>query len=62
MARIGKSLEGDEIIVRVNSDIGRLFQINGGYSLKTLEQEIKKRITVRNDDNLHKEQYDIMSF
>jgi Ribonuclease G/E len=54
-------LEGSDVILRVNPDIAAAFKDGESEVFKEMQIFLRKSITVRPDNNLHHEQFDLMS-
>lgn len=59
--RIAERQNGADILLRVHSDVCAFFYDKENKWLERLERLYKKRITLKSDDSLHHEQYDIMT-
>ncbi|MBN2382442.1 Rne/Rng family ribonuclease [bacterium] len=51
-----------EILIRVNPDIADFLRIEENYILSEMESTYKTSISIKADENLHHEQFDIMIF
>ena len=54
-------LEGNDVILRVNPDIAAALKDGEAEVFKEMQNFLHKSITVRPDNNLHHEQFDLMS-
>jgi ribonuclease G len=54
-------LEGNDVILRVNPDIAAALKDGEAEVFKEMQNFLRKSITVRPDNNLHHEQFDLMS-
>ncbi len=59
--RIAEQRNGADILLRVHPDIGAFFYDKETKWLERLERLYRKKITLKSDDSLHHEQYDIIT-
>ena len=53
--------EGNDVILRVNPDIAAALKDGESEVFKEMQNFLRRSITVRPDNNLHHEQFDLMS-
>jgi ribonuclease G len=61
MKKIGKEIEGQGVILRVNPDIARALKEEESAVLRDLQQTLGKPVTIKPDTHLHHEQFDVMA-
>jgi ribonuclease G len=54
-----ETLFGRSVMVTAHPEVAHLLYDEGRHHLETLEKNLQARITVKADQNLHLEQYDI---
>jgi ribonuclease G len=59
MKKMRPTLEGNEVTVRVNPEVGKALKGGQYVSVQDLEEFMKKDIVVKSDPLLHEEQFDI---
>jgi ribonuclease G len=59
MRKLAKHLEHQDVILRVNPEVGKALKSNSGKVLSELEELTKKTVIVKSDPALHQEQFDI---
>jgi Ribonuclease G/E len=55
------NLEGRHLIVRANPSVARVFRKDEYRLVQDLEEILGSTITIKSDDNLHHEQFDVMA-
>lgn len=53
-------LVGRDLLIRVNPEVGEALKMEKIFIIKDLELQLKAKISIKIDDNLHYEQFDIM--
>jgi ribonuclease G len=61
LKRIGRDLDGQGVLLRVNPDIARALKEEESAVLRELQQELGRPVTIRPDAQLHHEQFDVMA-
>jgi ribonuclease G len=61
LKRIGRDLDGQGVLLRVNPDIARALKEEESAVLRELQQELGRPVTIRPDAHLHHEQFDVMA-
>jgi ribonuclease G len=61
MKKIGREIEGQGVILRVNPDIARALKEEESAVLRDLQQTLGKPVTIKPDTHLHHEQFDVMA-
>jgi ribonuclease G len=59
--KVSADLDGYSIVLRVNPEIARALKDEGRSVFKELEQTVGRPVTVRADEQLHHEQFDLMA-
>ena len=59
MRRMAKSLEHEDVMLRVNPEVAKALKSNSGRALMEMEEVTKKTVIVKSDPALHQEQFDI---
>ena len=59
--KVGPDLNGHRVLLRVNPDIARALREEESAVLRDLKQSIGREITIKADDHLHHEQFDVMA-
>jgi ribonuclease G len=59
--KIGPDLDGQGVILRVNPDIARALKEEESVLLRELQRSLGKPITIKPDNHLHHEQFDVMA-
>ncbi|HZR33378.1 MAG TPA: Rne/Rng family ribonuclease [Terriglobales bacterium] len=59
MRKIAKELEGQDVMLRVNPEVGKALKANNGRLLQEMEELTRRTIIVKTDPALHQEQFDI---
>jgi ribonuclease G len=59
--KIGRDLDGQGVIVRVNPDIAKALKEEESALLRDLQRTLGKPITIKPDTHLHHEQFDVMA-
>ena len=54
-------LDGYSLVLRVNPEIARALKDESRTIFKELEQAVGRPVTVRSDEQLHHEQFDLMA-
>jgi ribonuclease G len=53
------SIEGKHLIIRANPAVARVFREDEYRLVQDLEEILNSTITIKSDDNLHHEQFDV---
>ncbi|CAN5811370.1 ribonuclease G [soil metagenome] len=61
MRKVGRDLDGQGVLLRVNPDIARAFREEESALLRDLEGMLGKKVTIKPDSHLHHEQFDVMA-
>ena len=61
LKRIGRDLDGQGVLLRVNPDIARALKEEESAVMRELQQELGRPVTIRPDAHLHHEQFDVMA-
>jgi len=61
LKRIGRDLDGQGVLLRVNPDIARALKEEESAVLRELQHELGRPVTIRPDAHLHHEQFDVMA-
>jgi len=59
MRKIAKQLEGADVMLRVNPEVGKALKANNGRWLQDMEELTGRTIIVKTDPAVHHEQFDI---
>ena len=59
--KIGADLNGQGLLLRVNPDIARALKEEESAVLRDLRQSLGKDVTIKPDEHLHHEQFDVMA-
>src|SRR5256885_1144205 len=59
--KVGPELNGHRLLLRVNPDIARALKEEESAVLKDLKQSLGKDVTIKADEHLHHEQFDVMA-
>ena len=59
MRKIAKQLEGQDVMLRVNPEVGKALKANNGRWLQDMEELTGRTVIVKADAMLHQEQFDI---
>jgi ribonuclease G len=59
MRKIAKQLEGQDVMLRVNPEVGKALKANNGRWLQDMEELSGRTVIVKADAMLHQEQFDI---
>lgn len=59
--KIGPDVDSPGIVLRVNPDIAQALAEEEAAILKELQRTLGKKVTIRADDRLHQEQFDVMA-
>ncbi len=59
--KIGPEVDGPGIVLRVNPDIAQALAEEEAAVLKELQRSLGKKVTIRPDDHMHHEQFDVMA-
>jgi ribonuclease G len=59
--KVSADLDGYSLVLRVNPEIARALKDEGRSVLKELEATVGRPVTVRSDEQLHHEQFDLMA-
>ena len=59
MRKMAKSLEHEDVMLRVNPEVAKALKSNSGRALMEMEEVTKKTVIVKSDPALHQEQFDI---
>jgi len=59
MKKMRRHLEGNEILLRVNPEVGKALKANNARWLNDLEELTGKTIIIKPDAALHQEQFDM---
>mgnify|MGYP001346136422 CR=1 FL=1 len=59
--KIGPDLDGPGLVLRVNPDIAQALTEEESAVLKELQQALGKTVSIRPDEHLHHEQFDVMA-
>jgi ribonuclease G len=59
--KVGPELNGHRLLLRVNPDIARALKEEESAVLKDLRQSLGKDVTIKADEHLHHEQFDVMA-
>ena len=59
--KIGPDLNGHRLLLRVNPDIARALKEEESAFMRDLKQSIGKDVTIKADNQLHHEQFDVMA-
>ncbi len=59
--KVAADLDGYSLVLRVNPEVARAFREEGRGVFKELEATVGRAVTVRADDQLHHEQFDLMA-
>src|SRR5499427_4739666 len=59
--KVSGDLDGYSLVLRVNPEIARALKDEGRSVFRELETAVGRRVTVRPDDQLHHEQFDLMA-
>jgi Ribonuclease G/E len=58
---VAPDLNGHRLLLRVNPDIARALKEEENAVLKDLRQSLGRDVTVKADEHLHHEQFDVMA-
>ena len=61
MKKIGRDLDGQGVMLRVNPDIARALKEEESAVLREMQQALGRPVTLRPDTHLHHEQFDVMA-
>jgi ribonuclease G len=59
MRKMAKHIERQDIMLRVNPEVGKALKAANGRWLTEMEELTKRTIIVKSDGTLHEEQFDI---
>ena len=59
MRKMSRHLEGKDVFVRVNPEVGKALKANNARWLQEMEELVKRTVIVKSDPLLHPEQFDI---
>jgi len=59
--KVRHELDGYSLVLRVNPEIARAFKEESRTVFRELEEAVGRRVTVRGDEQLHHEQFDVMA-
>jgi ribonuclease G len=59
MRKMAKQMERQDILLRVNPEVGKALKAQNGRWLTEMEELTKRTIIVKSDGTLHEEQFDI---
>ncbi|MGH9513081.1 MAG: Rne/Rng family ribonuclease [Terriglobales bacterium] len=59
MRKMAKHLDHQDVMLRVNPEVGKALKANGGRALAEMEELTRKTVIVKSDPALHQEQFDI---
>jgi ribonuclease G len=59
--KVSADLDGYSIVLRVNPEIARALKDEGRSVFRELEQTVGRPVTIRSDEQLHHEQFDLMA-
>jgi Ribonuclease G/E len=59
--KVSADLDGYSLVLRVNPEVARALREEGRGVFKELEAAVGRPVTVRPDDQLHHEQFDLMA-
>ena len=59
MRKMAKSLEHEDVMLRVNPEVAKALKSDSGRALMEMEELTKKTVIVKSDPALHQEQFDI---
>jgi ribonuclease G len=59
--KVSADLDGYSLVLRVNPEIARALKDEGRGILKELESSVGRPVTIRSDEQLHHEQFDLMA-
>jgi ribonuclease G len=59
--KVSADLDGYSLVLRVNPEIARALKDEGRSILKELESSVGRPVTIRSDEQLHHEQFDLMA-
>lgn len=59
--KVSPDLDGYSLVLRVNPEIARAFKDEERELFRELEGSVGRPITVRSDEQLHHEQFDLMA-
>ncbi len=59
MRKMAKTLEHEDVMLRVNPEVAKALKSNSGRALMEMEEVTKKTVIVKSDPALHQEQFDI---
>ena len=59
MRKLAKQLEGADVMLRVNPEVGKALKANNGRWLQDMEELSGRTIIVKTDPAVHHEQFDI---
>jgi ribonuclease G len=59
--KVSADLDGYSVVLRVNPEIARAFKDEGRSVFRELEATVGRSVTVRPDEQLHHEQFDLMA-
>jgi ribonuclease G len=59
MRKAMKQLEGQDVMLRVNPEVGKALKANNGRWLQDMEELTGRTVIVKADPTLHQEQFDI---
>jgi ribonuclease G len=57
---MARHLDGQQVTLRVNPEVGKALKEAGGKWLLEMEEMIKKTVIVKSDAAQHQEQFDIL--
>jgi ribonuclease G len=60
LRKMVRHLEGQQVTLRVNPEVGKALKENGGKWLLEMEEMTKKTVIVKSDPAQHQEQFDIL--
>jgi Ribonuclease G/E len=59
--KVAADLDGYSLVLRVNPEVARALKEEGRNVFKELEATVGRSVTVRSDEQLHHEQFDLMA-
>jgi Ribonuclease G/E len=59
MRKVSKHLEGQDVVLRVNPEVGKALKANNAKWLTELEELTQRNIIIKSEALLHQEQFDI---
>ncbi|MCU1285399.1 MAG: ribonuclease, Rne/Rng family [Acidobacteriales bacterium] len=60
LRKMARHLDGQQVTLRVNPEVGKALKENGGKWLQEMEEIIKKTVIVKSDALQHQEQFEIL--